>query len=100
MFSWSAIAPQSSSEAGKKALSVGAIVAICICAFALSKAFLGTLCFLRWRKMHTECEVKLSGKHFSQPKDYNFVLSPKSATVYALPQELRVGLGSLHVSEF
>ncbi|KAG0626164.1 hypothetical protein M758_2G107600 [Ceratodon purpureus] len=56
-----AIAPQSSSEAGKKALSVGAIVAICICAFALSKAFLGTLCFLRWKKMHTECEVKLSG---------------------------------------
>lgn len=56
-------APKASSRAGKKALTVGAIVAICISAFALSKILLGTLCFLRWKKMHTECEVKLSGMY-------------------------------------
>ena len=68
MYSWSAEAPQSSmSGAGRKALSVGAIVAICVCAFAVSKIFLGTLCYLRWKKMHTECEVKLSGKAPSLP---------------------------------
>ncbi|XP_024392016.1 receptor-like serine/threonine-protein kinase At1g78530 [Physcomitrium patens] len=53
--------PESSSRSSKKALSVGAIVAICVCAFALSKVILGTLCYLRWKKMHTTCEIKLSG---------------------------------------
>lgn len=70
-------APKSSSGAGKKALTVGAIVAICISAFALSKILLGTLCFLRWKKMHTECEVKLSGM-YTFPLSFapsNFVVS-------------------------
>lgn len=43
-------------------LSIGAILSICICVFVLSKIFLGTLCYRKWVKQHSTCEIKLSGK--------------------------------------
>ncbi|CAM6046160.1 unnamed protein product [Sphagnum compactum] len=42
-------------------LSIGAILSICICVFVLSKIFLGTLCYRKWVKQHSTCEIKLSG---------------------------------------
>ena len=53
--------PEAAASGGKKGLSVGAIVAICVSAFLASKLFLGTLCYCRWKKMNSTCEVKLSG---------------------------------------
>lgn len=46
---------------GGKKLSVGAIVAICISAFAISKIFLFLIWYYRRKKMRSNCEVKLSG---------------------------------------